>query len=97
ERGKLGEYRDGTERSHRESARRIHYPPVRAVHWAEHGGRRRSRNAGWLDTARREPCRDCDRIGHRMFWTSAVGSAQVPLGLDGLPRTPVSWLAGKHL
>ena len=50
ERGKLGEYRDRTERSHRESARRIHYLPVRAVHWADHGGRRRSRKCsdGWI-------------------------------------------------
>ena len=36
----------------------------------------------WLDPARREPCRDCDWIGHRIFWNSAVGSAQVPLGLE---------------
>ena len=25
----------------------------------------------WLDPARREPCRDCDRIGHWIFWNSA--------------------------
>ena len=50
ERGKFGEYRDGTERSHRESARGIHYLPVRAAHSADHGGRRRSRKCsdGWI-------------------------------------------------